>query len=100
MITPTLISIMGRWFPKKNRGALVGLWSTCNNVGHIIGIQSAAALMKYYTPHWGYLMETVAGILFFIAGLLWLLLVTDPKYLGITVNELQGKEIRLHKLES
>jgi hypothetical protein len=38
LITPTFCAVMGRWFPKKNRGALVGIWSTTNNFGHILGI--------------------------------------------------------------
>jgi hypothetical protein len=55
-----------------------------------MGIQVSAALMTHYNGHWGYLMETAAGILFFIAGLLMLFLVSDPKYVGITVTELKG----------
>ena len=56
--------------------------------------------MRPYTPHWGYLMETMAGILAFTAFVIYILLVSDPKYVGISINELQGSEIRLHKLES
>jgi sugar phosphate permease len=100
LITPTFIAIMGRWFPRKNRGALVGIWSTCNNVGHIIGIQFAAGLMRAFGTNWGYMMETMAGILCFVALVIWIFLVSDPKYLGITIQELTGKEIKLHKLEN
>ena len=101
LITPTFCAVMGRWFPKKNRGLLVGIWSTTNNFGHIIGIQFSAALMRVYTPHWGYLMETMAGILIFTAVVIYILLVSDPKYVNIDIAELQGgSEIRLHKLES
>jgi MFS family permease len=35
---PNFVSIMSNWFPKKNRGFIIGLWSTCVNVGNIIGI--------------------------------------------------------------
>jgi sugar phosphate permease len=38
---------MGNWFPKKNRGFIVGLWATCNNFGNILGIELAAFLMEY-----------------------------------------------------
>jgi MFS family permease len=79
---------MGRWFPKKNRGLLVGIWSTTNNFGHIIGIQFSAGLMRAYTPHWGYLMETMAGILLFTAFVIYILLVSDPKYVNIDIAEL------------
>ena len=101
LITPTFCAVMGRWFPKKNRGLLVGIWSTTNNFGHILGIQFSAALMRVYTPQWGYLMETMAGILLFTAVVIYVLLVSDPKYVNIDIAELQGgSEIRLHKLES
>jgi sugar phosphate permease len=38
LLWPSFISILGQWFPKKTRGFLAGLWSTCNNTGNIIGI--------------------------------------------------------------
>ena len=57
--------------------------------------------MRVYTPQWGYLMETMAGILIFTAVVIYVLLVSDPKYVNIDIAELQGgSEIRLHKLES
>ena len=37
-LLPVMIDIMGNWFPKKNRGFIVGLWATCNNFGNIVGI--------------------------------------------------------------
>jgi MFS transporter, OPA family, solute carrier family 37 (glycerol-3-phosphate transporter), member 3 len=41
LLWPSFISILGHWFPKKTRGFLAGLWSTCNNSGNILGIQLA-----------------------------------------------------------
>jgi len=38
ILPPTFIGIMGHWFPKKNRGLIVGFWATCNNFGNIVGI--------------------------------------------------------------
>ncbi len=38
VLPPTFIGIMGNWFPKKNRGLIVGFWATCNNFGNILGI--------------------------------------------------------------
>lgn len=38
VLPPTFIGIMGHWFPKKNRGLIVGFWATCNNFGNIVGI--------------------------------------------------------------
>lgn len=47
-LLPCFISIMANWFPKKNRGFIVGLWATCNNFGNIAGIQLAAVLMASF----------------------------------------------------
>jgi len=45
---PCFIAIVGNWFPKKNRGFLVGFWATCNNFGNIAGVQVAAALLDTF----------------------------------------------------
>jgi hypothetical protein len=44
--------------------------------------------MRVYTPNWGYLMETMAGILVFTAVVIYVLLVSDPKYVNIDIAEL------------
>ena len=35
---PSMIGIIGMWFPKKSRGFIGGLWATCNNTGNIVAI--------------------------------------------------------------
>ena len=52
--------------------------------------------MNVFKPNWGLTIEVMAGILFFMAMILGMLLVSDPAYVGITITELEGKEIRLH----
>ncbi len=54
-LLPCMIAIMGNWFPKKNRGLLVSLWSTCNNFGNIAGLQLAALMLDGFDHHWEYL---------------------------------------------
>ena len=35
---PALISVMGNWTHRGNRGFVTGLWSTCGSVGNILGL--------------------------------------------------------------
>lgn len=38
IVFPNFVSVMSNWFPKKNRGFFIGLWSTCVGIGNIVGI--------------------------------------------------------------
>jgi len=35
---PSLISVMGNWTHRGNRGFITGMWSTCGSVGNILGL--------------------------------------------------------------
>jgi sugar phosphate permease len=87
-----MIALMGSWFPKKNRGFIVGLWATCNNFGNIAGIQVAAWLLDVFDGEWQWL-QVVAGvtsiIIFFVV---FFFLVPDPESIGIFVEEMTEKE--------
>ena len=34
---PTVIGILGNWFGMKGRGFVLGVWSSCQSVGNIVG---------------------------------------------------------------
>jgi sugar phosphate permease len=87
-IWPTIMTSLALWFPKKGRGIIVGIWATCNNVGHIGGAQISAALLKRYEGNWWNLSYTVAGAFFVLMLLCHFLLVIDPAELGFKVTEL------------
>ena len=36
-VWPPMMTTLGSWFPKQGRGMIIGIWATCNNVGHIGG---------------------------------------------------------------
>jgi len=92
VLPPTLIAIMGNWFPKKNRGLIVGFWATCNNFGNIIGIQLAAGLMNVFGDHWEYLMVTVSILTGITTLVIFFFLVPEPHLVGITIDEYSEKE--------
>jgi OPA family glycerol-3-phosphate transporter-like MFS transporter 3 len=78
---------MANWFPKKNRGFLVGLWATCPNVGNIIGMQISAFILRLYDGKWEYLMFLI-GIVFCLYSLvLFFFLIPDPQDIGLSINE-------------
>jgi MFS transporter, OPA family, solute carrier family 37 (glycerol-3-phosphate transporter), member 3 len=89
-----MIDIMGKWFPKKNRGFIVGLWATCNNFGNIAGIQLAAYLMdNVFNNKWQYLMVVASALGFIICIVTFFFLIPHPKQIGISVEEMTEKEI-------
>jgi len=88
LLWPSFISILGHWFPKKTRGFLAGLWSTCNNSGNIIGIQLASYLMKnHFEEQWQYLLLTIGLVVFAWAFVLFFFLVPEPQLIGIQISE-------------
>jgi sugar phosphate permease len=85
-IFPNFISIMSNWFPKKNRGALVGFWATANNFGNIVGIQLASWLMKVFDGKWQFLLLIIGVFLFGVAILNLIFLVPEPEMIGIEID--------------
>jgi OPA family glycerol-3-phosphate transporter-like MFS transporter 3 len=86
LLWPSFISILGHWFPKKSRGFLAGLWSTCNNSGNIIGIQLASHLMtNYFGNSWENLLLTIGFVVFAWAGIMFFWLVPEPELVGIKI---------------
>ncbi|KAI1719878.1 major facilitator superfamily domain-containing protein [Ditylenchus destructor] len=49
---PNVVAIMANWFPRSNRGFIMGLWAACQPVGNILGavvISSILPLGYQYT---------------------------------------------------
>ena len=88
-----MIAIMGNWFPKKNRGFIVGMWATCNNFGNIAGIQLAAfLLLDVFDGEWQYLMVIAAAFSITIFFVVYFFLVPHPELVGIQVEEMVEQE--------
>jgi MFS family permease len=79
-LLPCMIDIMGNWFPKKNRGFIVGLWATCNNFGNILGIELAAFLMEYvFENEWQWLMVLASVFALVMCLIVFFFLVPHPE---------------------
>ena len=84
---------MGNWFPKKNRGFIVGLWATCNTFGNIAGIQVAAELLKAWNGEWQWLMILSSVFAIVLGLIIFFFLVPHPHDIGIYVEEMTEKEV-------
>ena len=80
LIFPSFIGILGDWFPKTNRGVIIGVWATCIQLGNIIGVQIARLLLNVYgDDHW-YIMMFTAGVLMGVMAILFFFfLVGEPE---------------------
>jgi OPA family glycerol-3-phosphate transporter-like MFS transporter 1/2 len=47
---PVNTSVMGNWFPKKNRGLIFGLWTCHQYVGDVVAALATAAIIKVGLP--------------------------------------------------
>ena len=83
---PSLVSVMGNWTHRGNRGFVTGLWSTCGSVGNILGLQLAPVLLHTWDNRWYFLMFTIASTYVFIGAAMALFMVPDPKDVGIEMD--------------
>ena len=92
IVFPTLVSIVGAWFPKKGRGFITGLWGTCSNSGNIIGIWAAGFILGEKNE-WKNLMFTIFFFFTFNAIIIWNFFEPYPERLGIVIeDEQEGPE--------
>ena len=83
---PSLISVMGNWTHRGNRGLVTGLWSTCGSIGNIVGLQLAPYLLIAWEDQWYRLMFVIGCAYIFISIGMFLFLVPDPKEVGIEIE--------------
>jgi OPA family glycerol-3-phosphate transporter-like MFS transporter 3 len=83
---PNEVTIMANWFPKSNRGAVMGAWASCQPVGNIFG-----ALVIGFVIPWGYQWTyAVNSILIILGGIaLHYCIEVRPKKL-ISINTSHG----------
>ena len=78
---------MGNWTHRGNRGKVTGLWSTCQSLGNILGLQLAPILLERWDNHWYGLMFCIAVTYSFIGVTMFFFLVPDPREIGIQVKD-------------
>ncbi|XP_025409479.1 glucose-6-phosphate exchanger SLC37A2 isoform X2 [Sipha flava] len=72
---PGVVTAMGNWFGKGNRGFIFGIWNSHTSIGNIIGTLLAGSFVE---TNWG-LSFIVPGIFIIVSGILnFLFLVVHP----------------------
>ena len=76
---PAVVTCLGNWCGKKNRGFVMGIWNSHVSVGNILGSVIAGLWVEY---KWGLSFIIPAGILCLAAIVDYLFLVPFPEYVG------------------
>eukprot|EP00730_Choanoeca_flexa_P005219 TRINITY_DN11906_c0_g3_i2.p1 TRINITY_DN11906_c0_g3~~TRINITY_DN11906_c0_g3_i2.p1 ORF type:complete len:492 (+),score=79.06 TRINITY_DN11906_c0_g3_i2:122-1597(+) len=77
---PATVAVVGKWFPHGKRGLVMGIWNSHTSVGNILGALIPGALLTY---GWGYAFVVPAGIMLFVALLVYLFLPVYPSDLDL-----------------
>lgn len=89
---PCLISTIGAWTERRNRGIISGFWATCSQVGNIIGLQLAAVLLASNNNYWQQLMFIVMVIYVVFGVLIYFGFIADPAEIGLMLpDQLKAK---------
>ena len=83
---PSYIAVMGNWFSEKNRGLIFGLWTTCQNLGNIIGNVITNFLIKQCNMEWMWAFRTLGLIIAFFGILNAFFLIDHPTKLNILIT--------------
>lgn len=90
---PTLVAIVGSWFSKSQRGLATGSWATCTNFGNIMGIHTAALILKHNM--WQELMYTISVLFIFNCCAIFTVFKTEPGEILIEIQEEEHKPVQM-----
>eukprot|EP00055_Hartaetosiga_balthica_P015119 m.87190 g.87190 ORF g.87190 m.87190 type:complete len:501 (+) comp8784_c1_seq3:176-1678(+) len=72
---PSVVSVMGKWFPRGKRGLLMGIWNAHTSVGNILGALIPGAVLTY---GWGWAFVVPGAIIAFFGIVVFFFLVVFP----------------------
>nr|QWT68761.1 vacuolar phosphate efflux transporter 1 [Astragalus sinicus] len=76
---PSVVAVLGKWFGKKKRGLIMGIWNAHTSVGNIAGSLIASAMLGY---GWGWSFVVPGLIMTFLGLLVFLILPISPESVG------------------
>lgn len=76
---PGVVTLVGRWFGKKKRGLIFGIWNSHTSIGNILGTLIAA---HYVETDWALSFVVPGFIIGGVGFLLFLFLVDQPEIVG------------------
>ena len=80
---PTVIGILGNWFGMEGRGFILGVWSSCQSIGNIIG---ALMVNVFIDTGFEYSFLFVSATLACLSILIFFTIVNDPAEVGLDVG--------------
>ena len=86
---PTVIGIMGNWFGMSGRGFILGVWSSCQSVGNIMG---ALMVNAFLTTGFEYSFLFVSVSLFMLSIMIWFSVVNRPEEVGLPPSDEKSEE--------
>nr|CCA19510.1 sugar phosphate exchanger putative [Albugo laibachii Nc14] len=78
---PSNVAVMGKWFSRKERGAILGIWSGNASLGNVLGAAFVALMFYVFEKSiaWKIALMAMALIVAAYAMLIYVFLVPDPK---------------------
>ncbi|ERN00707.1 hypothetical protein AMTRI_Chr13g83880 [Amborella trichopoda] len=81
---PSVMAVMGKWFGKKKRGLIMGIWNAHTSVGNISGSLMASAMLNY---GWGWSFVVPGLVISFVGLLVFLFLSVSPEVVDVGVED-------------
>ena len=86
---PTVIGILGNWFGMKGRGFVLGVWSSCQSVGNIVG---ALMVNAFIDTGFEYSFLFVSATLAMLSVLIFFTIVNSPEEVGLEVTDTETEK--------
>ena len=90
---PLNVAVMGYWFPRKGRGVLMGIWTTCSNIGDITGLWLAQICNDVLGMSWMWTYFVAACIVAFLGIMYLLLMIPHPSKVGLEIKEFEDDDV-------
>ncbi len=78
---PGCIGSLAYWFKRKQRGSILGIWSTCYQIGSVLATGFAAYMLGHYGWRWSFFGASM--ILMIIWVVVWYLHPNRPEDVGL-----------------
>ncbi|MBA0578267.1 putative glycerol-3-phosphate transporter 1 [Gossypium raimondii] len=88
---PSVVAVVGKWFGKKKRGLIMGIWNAHTSVGNITGSLIASALLSY---GWGWSFVVPGLLIAFMGLVVFFFLPVSPESVGAYREEDEVDSLR------
>ncbi|KAB2072880.1 hypothetical protein ERO13_A07G041400v2 [Gossypium hirsutum] len=93
---PSVVAVVGKWFGKKKRGLIMGIWNAHTSVGNITGSLIASALLSY---GWGWSFVVPGLLIAFMGLVVFFFLPVSPESVGAYREEDEVDSLRKNEEE-